>query len=125
VKLVAQFPSLNPQLRSFTPAQYPNTHIGTLDGDELSVRHTNSSTGSILRLTFNGIDQNVKLNLIAHYSFHARFVSFDLSSTTLLGSGITIPANYQWIYVAPPAFTETPGVITASVELEMIPPYTL
>jgi hypothetical protein len=122
---MATFPALNPQVRSFTPAQYPNTHIGTLNGDELSVRHTNSSTGSILRLTFNGIDQDTKLNLVAHYSFHARFVAFDLSATTLLGSGITIPTDYQWIYVSSPVFEETPGVITVSVELEMIPPYTL
>jgi hypothetical protein len=122
---MSTFPSLNPQIRSFTPAQYPNTHIGTLNGYELSVRHTNSSTGSILRLTFNGIDQGTKLSLIAHYSFHARFVAFDLSSATLLGSSIAIPVGYQWIYVDSPTFTETPGVITANVELELIPPYTL
>ncbi len=122
---MATFPALNPQVRSFTPAQYPNTHIDTLDGNEFSVRHTNSSSGSILRLTFSGITQDTKYTLIAHYSFHARFVAFDLSATTLLGSGITVPPNYQWIYVGSPAFEETPDVITANVELELIPPYTL
>jgi len=122
---MADFPALNPQVRSFTPAQYPNSHIGTLIGDELSVRHTNSSTGSILRLTFNGITQSTKTDLIAHYSFHARFAPFDLTATTLLGSDITIPANYEWIYVGPPEFDETPDTITATVELELIPPYTL
>jgi hypothetical protein len=122
---MADFPALNPQIRSFTPAQYPNTHIDTLSGDEISVRHTNSSTGSILSLTFRGITQTIKTTLIAHYSFHARFIPFDLSSTTLLGSGITVPANYQWIYVSSPVFEEIPGVITASVNLELIPPYTL
>lgn len=122
---MADFPALNPQVRSFTPAQYASTPIATLDGTELGVRHTNSSTGSILRLTFNGIDQDTKKDIIAHYSFHARFIPFDLTVTTLLGSNITIPTNYQWIYVGPPTFDESPDVISASVELELIPPYTL
>jgi hypothetical protein len=122
---MATFPALNPQVRSFTPARYASTPIECLDGTELGIRHTNSSTGSILRLTFNGISQDTKKDLIAHYSFHARFVPFDLAALTLLGSDITVPANYQWIYVGPPTFDESPDVISASVELELIPPYTL
>jgi hypothetical protein len=122
---MANFPALNPQVRSFTPAQYASTPIAALSGTEISVRHTNSSTGSILRLTFNGITQDTKYILIAHYSFHARFVPFDLDAATLLGSNITIPTGYQWIYVDSPSFDETPDIITASVNLELIPPYTL
>lgn len=122
---MATFPALNPQVRSYSPAEYPNTHIETLDGTEISVRHTDSSTGSILRLTFSGINQTTKTTLIAHYSFHARFVSFDLAALTLQGSGIDLPANYQWIYVGPPSFDESPGIINATVELELIPPYTI
>jgi hypothetical protein len=122
---MAAFPALNPQIRSFTPAQYPSTPVETLDGNEVSVRHTNSNTGSVLRLTFNGITQATKKDLIAHYSFHARFIPFDLTATTLLGSNIGVPTNYQWIYIGPPSFEESPDVITATVELELIPPYTL
>lgn len=122
---MANFPALNPQVRSFTPAEYPNSHVTALDGTELGVRHTNSSTGSLLRLTFTGINQTTKIDIVAHYSFHARFIPFDLDATTLLGSNITIPANYQWIYVGPPTFEESPDVISANVELELIPPYTL
>lgn len=122
---MADFPALNPQVRSFTPARYPSTPIECLDGTELGVRHTNSSTGSILRLTFNGISAQTKTDLITHYSFHARFIPFDVTATTLLGSNITVPTNYQWIYVGPPTFDETPDAISASVELELIPPYTL
>lgn len=122
---MANFPALNPQVRSFTPAEYPSSHVAALDGTELGVRHTNSSTGSLLRLTFTGITQTIKTDIIAHYSFHARFIAFDLDPLTLLGSNIGIPTNYQWIYVGPPTFEETPDLISANVELELIPPYTL
>lgn len=122
---MADFPALNPQIRTYTPAEYPSTHIAPLDSSELGVRHTNSNTNSVLRLTFTGISQDTKDDIIAHYSFHARFFPFGLTATTLLGSGIIVPSGYQWIYVGPPAFEETPGVITASVELELISPFTL
>lgn len=122
---MADFPALNPQIRTYTPAEYPSTHIAPLNSDELGVRHTNSNTNSILRLTFTGITQDTKDDIIAHYSFHARFVSFDLTATTLLGSNITIPSGYQWLYVGPPTVEETPDVITANVELELISPFAL
>jgi len=122
---MADFPALNPQIRTYTPAEYPNTPIAPMDSAEIGVRHTNGKINTILRLAFAGISQDTKDDIIAHYSFHARFASFDLTATTLLGSGITVPAGYQWIYVGPPAFEEVPGVITASVELEMVLPLTL
>ena len=120
---MATFPALQANTRSYTPARFASTAIQCLNGNEVNVRHTNSSTGSILRLTFTGITQSTKNSIIAHYSFHARFIPFDLDPITLLGSNISIPLNYQWIYVNAPTFDETPGVITANLELELISPF--
>lgn len=119
------FPALQPTTRTYTPGQHPNSLLGVLSGDEVSVRHTNGSTGNILSLTFDLISRAEQYDVISHYSLHGRFVPFDLDATTLIASGIEIPTGYQWIYTGSPTVDETCSIINVSVELELIPPINL
>ena len=119
------FPSLNPQSRSFTTGQYPASQVKTLFGDEVSVRRTNASVSSFLRLSFTSGDTDEQDEIFSHYAIHNRFQSFELPAVVLLGSELTFPANYEWIYARPPEVSYAPGLVTVSVELELVPPYSL
>jgi len=122
---MATFPALAPQTRTYTPGQSPATPILSLTGDELSVRHTNASTNYFLRLSFTGLSTTNHFAITGHYMTHGRFQPFDLPATVLLGANFQFPAGYEWIYVGPPTTDYRPGVISVSVDLELVPPYTI
>ena len=122
---MANFPALAPSVRSYIPGTHPSTQIGVLTGDEVSVRHSNGSTRTIVRLGFNTISRANHYAIVSHYSLHARFIPFSLTATTLVAANLTVPTNYQWIYVGPPEVEETCEIINVTVELELIPPYTI
>lgn len=122
---MATFPALNPQSRTYTPGSAPSTPLGALDGDELMVRHANVEAGYFLRLGFTGLTQAQHFAITSHYMLHGRFDPFDLDVETLKGSGLTFPTGYNWIYAKAPDTTYAPGVISVSVELELVAPYTL
>jgi hypothetical protein len=118
---MATFPALNPNARTFIPGQKAATPIGTLDGDELSVLHTNASTNYSLRLTFTGLSTANHFAIVSHYMNHGRFVYFDLAEITLRGSNIQLPANYLWTYSSSPNTEYSPGIVSTTVELEAQP----
>jgi hypothetical protein len=122
---MAIFPALTPSTRTYTPGQHSNTPIGTLNGDELGVRHGNAAVSNILRMSFGYITRADHYSIVSHYYQHDRFVPFDLSSTTLSAVNIAFPAGYQWIYAGSPRTNETCSEITVTVELELIPTYTI
>lgn len=122
---MATFPALNPSTRTYVPGVQPSTAINTLNGDEMSVRHGNTANGYRLRLGFNLLTRSDHFDLLAHYALHGRFVPFDLDATTLTGSGLTFPSTYLWIYADTPETEEICGQISATVELELIPSYTI
>lgn len=122
---MATFPSLTPSTRTYTPGTSANTPLRVLTGDESSVRHSSTSVGHRLRLGFNLLSRADHFSLISHYALHGRFEAFDLDSATLVSSGLTFPSGYQWIYVSPPETEEVCGEIYATVELELIPPYSI
>jgi len=122
---MATFPALTPSSRTYIPGQVAATAIGSLNGDELSVRHSNASTGHILRFGFTLLTRAQHYEIVSHYSLHGRFVPFDLDATTLAAAGLTFPANYLWIYAGSPETDETCEEINVTVELELIPPYTI
>ena len=97
----------------------------TLFGNEVSVRRTNASIKTFLRLSFVSGDTDQQDEIFLHYGVHNRFQSFDLPSEVLLGSGLTFPTDYQWIYAGQPEVSYEPGLITVSVELELVAPYSL
>lgn len=118
---MATFPALKPNARTFIPGQKANSHIGTFDGNELSVLHTNASTKYTLRLTFTGMTNDEHLALVSHYINHDRFVPFDIPATITAGSNIQIPAGYQWTYVSSPQTDYSPGLVVTTVEIEATP----
>jgi hypothetical protein len=122
---MADFPALNPQSRTFTPGAAPSTPLGALDGDELIVRHANVVVNYALRLGFTGLTTDQHFAITSHYMLHGRFSPFALNSITLQGSGLTFPSGYEWIYVKAPDTTYSPGLISVTVELELVAPYTL
>jgi hypothetical protein len=122
---MSDFPALQPQVRSYTLGQHPSSNLAVLTGEETSVRHTNASTNYFLRLTFVGLQRQEHFAINSHYIIHGRFQPFDLSDAVLAGGGFTFPAGYQWIYAGKPQTSYEPSVITVSVELQLVPPYTI
>jgi hypothetical protein len=122
---MATFPALNPSTRTYVPAVQPSTSINTLNGSEMSVRNGNSSNMYILRLSFKLLTRSNHTELLSHYATHGRFQPFDLDSVTLTASGLTFPTNYRWVYASSPETEESCGQISATVELELIPSYTI
>jgi len=123
--MMANFPALNPNTRTFTPGGSPVTPLDALNGDELMVRHANNVIGYRLRLGFTGLTTDQHFSITSHYMLHGRFDPFDLDALTLRGSNLTFPSGYSWIYASPPSTAYSPRVITVNVELELVPPYTL
>jgi len=120
---MADFPSLTPQGRTYTPGSYAVLRTNTFSGAEVSVRRNNAAFDHRLRLTFvsgSVTDQNT---VFSHYAIHNRFQPFDLPTSVLSGSDLTFPTNYQWIYAGPPEVSYDPGVVTVSVELQLVAPY--
>lgn len=122
---MATFPALQPQTRTYTPGVSASTSIVVLTGDETNVRHVNSASGHTLRFTFRGLTAAQQRSLSNHYLLHGRFTAFDLPSSVLIGSGLTFPANYDWIYASSPETSYSPGLIETTVVLELVPPYTI
>lgn len=122
---MATFPALNPSVRTYVPGVQPSTSINTLNGTEISVRNGNSSNAFRLRMSFALLSRDSHFELLSHYVMHGRFQPFDLSATTLTASGLTFPSTYLWIYAASPETEESCGQISATVELELIPSYTV
>ena len=120
---MADFPSLTPQTRTYTPGSYAALRTNTLSGTEVSVRRNNASIDHLLGLTFvsgSVTDQN---SIFSHYAVHNRFQPFDLPASVLEGSDLVFPSLYQWIYRGPPKVTYDPSVVTVAVELQLVVPY--
>lgn len=122
---MANFPALKPNTRTYMPGRRPSTPIPTTNGDEISVRHSNGATSYILRLGFRALTPAEHFAVLGHYNLHERFIPFDLSAETLEGSNLTFPTNYQWIYLASPSVEVLPSQTNITVELELLPPYSI
>tara|TARA_B100001142_G_C14347269_1_gene660555 strand:- start:3625 stop:3993 length:369 start_codon:yes stop_codon:yes gene_type:complete len=122
---MADFPSLAPQSRTYTPGSYAVLRSTTLSGVETTVRKNNAAVNYRLRLTFTSGSTSQQKQIFSHYAIQNRFQPFDLPSSVLQGSALTFPSGYQWIYANPPAVAYDPGVIKVSVELQLIPPYSI
>ena len=120
---MADFPSLNPQARTYTPGSYAVLRTNTFSGDEVSVRRNNAAFDYRLGLTFISGTTEDQNEIFSHYAVHNRFQPFDLPNSILSGSELTFPASYQWIYAEPPQVSYDPGVVTVSVQLQLLVPY--
>ena len=115
---MANFPSLSPQSRSYTPGSFAVRRSKTLSGKEVTVRRTNASVDYRLRFTFTSGSTSQQDQIFSHYAVQNRFQPFDLPSSVL-----TVPAGYQWIYAKTPTVVHDPGVVRVSVELLLVAPY--
>ena len=122
---MADFPSLDPQVRSYTPGSYAVLRTNTLSGAEIPVRRNNAAIDHILNFTFISGTVAIQNEVFSHYAVHNRFQPFDLPASVLAGSGLTFPTNYQWIYSRPPEVAYEPNKITVSVELQIVAPYAI
>jgi|TARA_Y100000310_G_C20307833_1_gene634793 hypothetical protein len=122
---MADFPALTPQARTYTPGAFAARSVDTVSGKHITVRRNNASVNQRLTLTFvsDAVDDHNSIYL--HYVTQNRFEPFDLPTSVLSGSDLAFATNYQFIYAGPPEVTYDPGVVTVSVELQLIPPYTL
>lgn len=117
------FPSLTPQARTYTPGAFAAHSADTVSGDHITVRRNNASVGQRLTLTFVSGTVDDHNSIYLHYITQNRFEPFDLPTSVLSGAELTFATNYQFIYAGPPEVTYDPGVVTVSVELQLIPPY--
>jgi len=121
--LMADFPSLSPQSRSYTPGSFAARRSKTFSGEEVTVRRTNAAIDYKLRFTFTSGSTVQQSQIFSHYAVQNRFEPFDLPSSVLQDSGLTFPAGYQWIYAETPKVTFEPDVVRVSVELLLVAPY--
>lgn len=122
---MASFPALNPSSRTFTPGVKAHQTLGAMTGDSVSVINSNSTTGWRLRLGFNALSISEHFEITSHYMLHGRFQPFDLPSIAIEGAGLTFPAGYAWLYVSAPETSFSATSTSVSVELELLPPYTI
>lgn len=122
---MANFPSFAPQSRTYTSGSYAVLRSTTLSGVETTVRKNNAAVNYRLRLTFTSGSTSQQRQIFSHYAIQNRFQPFDLPDSVLQGSVLTFPSGYQWIYANPPAVAYDPGVVKVSVELQLIPPYSI
>jgi hypothetical protein len=125
---MANFPTLTPSSRTFTPGRHPHSEISTLNGLQIRVMTSNVILEQQLRLTFLGLTEAEMLSIRTHYiGQQGRFLSFFIPSSLL--SGMTTPSyftptGYSWIYASAPQVEDIPCAqrYNVSVELVTIPP---
>lgn len=122
---MADFPSLTPQTRTYTPGSYAVLRTNTFSGTEVSVRRNNAVIDHLLGLTFVSGSVSDQNSIFSHYAVHNRFQPFDLPAAILEGSDLAFASLYQWIYVGPPRVTYDPSVVTVAVELQLVVPYSI
>lgn len=122
---MADFPSLTPETRTYTPGLFAVYRASTLSGGQVAVRRNNAATNYLLSLTFVSSNASQQRAIFNHYAVHNRFQSFDLPSAVTDGGGFNFPPYYQWIYSGPPEVTFTAGRSEVSVQLELVAPYNI
>jgi hypothetical protein len=119
---MADFPSITPSGRTFTPGRIANTQFVALSGDQKSVRQGNTSVAHALSLSFDRLTTTQFKEIAGHYELHGEFEQFELPSVITQGATISIPSGYLWKYANSPQFEFAAGTITGSVELNLLPP---
>lgn len=120
---MADFPSISPSTRTYTPGVFAVARTDVFSGDLFSVRRNNAATDYRLSLTFVSSSLNNQSTIFDHYVTQNRFNPFDLPSEITAGGGFTFPTGYQWIYAQAPEVSFSPGNVEVRVELELVAPY--
>lgn len=124
---MADFPSIVPTTRSFSPGGYPQRTYRSLNGVAVKRTFGNTPYGASLELTFENISDSAAGQIINHYRNQTATNSrFNLSSSstagmadfTLIVAGLNVLDNLRWEYAEPPQVESVhPGRSSVRVSL--------
>lgn len=118
---MANFPSLNPSSRTYTPGSYSIKQFTTASGASRRVLLGTAPVSASLELVFEYFSESDVKLILDHYDTQkGSFTGFALSSNLSadLASTTLTPAGNSWIYAEPPSVEYVAaGVYTASVSL--------
>jgi hypothetical protein len=106
---MANFPSIRPTARSYTPGQFPIKVYRGLSGATVKRVFGNRSFGHTIELQFQNItDASVKAILDHYYGEYGSYNRFALPNETFSGMSdslrgtVQAPSNILWEYAQPP-----------------------
>jgi hypothetical protein len=106
---MADFPSIKPTGRSYSPGQYPTKVYRGLSGATLKRVFGNRAFGHTIELEFQNIsDTDTKLLLDHYYGQYGNYNRFKLPDTAFSGMSSSLkgivksPSNILWEYAQPP-----------------------
>lgn len=119
---VADFPSLAPTARTWTPGAPPLSRFNALNGKEVRVLHGTVFINTSLGLSFENLTETDATLITDHYELARGFYElFSLPSEVYAGLSTytnILPPTTNWRYAAAPAVTyPAPGIVSVSVEL--------
>lgn len=107
---MADFPSIRPTSRSYSPGQFPVKTYRGLSGAVVKRVFGNKAYGHTIELQFNNIsDTNTKAILDHYYGQSGSYFRFALPDAmfsgmdSTLASSVQAPSNISWEYAEPPA----------------------
>lgn len=119
---IANFPSLAPTTRAWTPGIPPSSRFSSLNGKEVRILHGTTPVNTTLVLQFENLTEaNAKL-ITDHYELaRGPFEIFSLPAQVYAGLSVynnIQPALTNWRYSTTPSVTyPSPGIVSVSVEL--------
>lgn len=107
---MADFPSLTPSSRTFTPEEYAGAAAIALGGKQSRVAHSTSSFGAQLRLSFIGLTEAERFSIEAHYhGQQGGFLAFELPAEMFADlTGVVDPCPL-WRYAVAPEIEDFCG----------------
>jgi hypothetical protein len=120
--MTANFPSLTPSSRTYTPGIYPHANLRTLGGKSTQVRHSNNAVGDRLSLTFKAADSLTLVAIRQHFiKAGGLFSIFDLPLALWSGTPEPSYAGGRWKYASSPSVVDVScGIYNITVELETV-----
>lgn len=111
---MADFPSIRPSSRQYTPGQFPSKTYRGLSGATVKRVFGNKAFGHTIELQFNNIsDISTKALLDHYYGQNGSIDRFSLSEEAMAGMStelkgvVKAPTNISWEYAEPPSVEST------------------
>tara|TARA_B100000902_G_C27311859_1_gene918912 strand:+ start:3362 stop:3763 length:402 start_codon:yes stop_codon:yes gene_type:complete len=114
---MANFPSIAPSSRTYTPGRFPSTDFESLDGTKTHIRFGNKRVNATMTLGFSNLSDSEVESIIDNY-VAVNSVWDEVNFTVDRGlKGVTSPSyrkeiighwtGLNWRYSAPPTVTST------------------
>jgi hypothetical protein len=122
---MADFPSIRPSGRSYTPGQFPIKTYRSLAGTTVKRIFGNKAYAHTIELEFQNIKDSVTKSILDHYyGQYGSYSRFKLPDNVFSGMAsnlrdvIKSPANILWEYAEPPQVESVfNGISTVTVRL--------